>query len=342
MKRTIPAIKPLRHSLPVILACLVSPALAQDSIDLSGPWRFAPDVTDAGLAATPKQWKFPETIELPGQVAALHVQEARIEPSFAGRSVKVIVTANTNGTGEVTAKVRYAGPLREHFESESFSADLAEGRAELTTPINRDPRAWNELSPHLYQAQITLESAAGKDVVSENFGFRDLGKKNGRLAINGNPILLRGALECAIFPRTGYPPTDVAAWRRILKICKAHGLNHIRFHAWCPPEAAFIADDEEGFYFQVEASAWASNGGAEIGSGMPLDAWIDVETARMIREYGNHPSFLMRTYGNEPGGPNHAKWLQEYVARWKAKEARRYWTTAAGWRKSRSSATDFF
>ena len=44
---------------------------------------------------------------------------------------------------------------------------------------------------------------------------------------------------------------------------------------------------------------------------MPLDAWIDEETARMIREYGNHPSFLMMAYGNEPGGPNHAKWLQE-------------------------------
>ena len=158
-----------------------------------------------------------------------------------------------------------------------------------------------------------------------------MGKKDGRLAINGVPIFLRGTLECCIFPLTGYPPTDIDAWRRIVKICKAHGLNHIRFHSWCPPEAAFIAADEAGIYYQVESSAWASNGGAEIGSGMPLDAWIDVETARMIREYGNHPSFLMMAYGNEPGGPNYKNWLQEWVARWKAKDARRFWTTAAGW-----------
>jgi hypothetical protein len=264
-------------------------------------------------------------------VAALRVEEARIEPSLAEKSVKVIVTANERRKGKVTAKVRYAGPLRDLFESATVSADLTDGRAELMIPIDREPRAWNEFTPHLYTAEIVLESASGADLRRETFGFRDLGKKDGRLAINGAPIFLRGTLECCIFPLTGYPPTDIEAWRRIVKICKAHGLNHIRFHSWCPPEAAFIAADEAGIYYQVEASAWASNGGAEIGSGMPLDAWIDVETARMIREFGNHPSFLMMAYGNEPGGTNHKNWLQEWVARWKAKDTRRFWTTAAGW-----------
>jgi len=263
--------------------------------------------------------------------AALRVQEARIEPSFAGRSVKVIVTANRKGAGRVCVRICYAGPLRDRFEAEPASAELVDGRAKLTIALDREPRPWNEFSPHLYRAEVTLESAAGKEVVVEPFGFRDLGKKDGRLAINGTPIFLRGTLECCIFPLTGYPPTDVDAWRRIIRICREHGLNHMRFHSWCPPEAAFVAADEAGFYFQVEASAWASNGGAEIGSGMPLDAWIDIETTRMIRVHGNHPSFLMMAYGNEPGGPNDSKWLQAWVARWKAQDGRRFWTTAAGW-----------
>jgi hypothetical protein len=262
-------------------------------------------------------------------VAALRVQEARIEPSFAEKSVKVIVTADGKQNGKVTAKVLYNG-LRGGFESADVSAGLTDGRAELTIPMGSEPRAWDEFTPHLYTAEIVLESASGKDFRSETFGFRDLGKKDGRLAINGVPIFLRGTLECCIFPLTGYPPTDVESWRRIVRICKAHGLNHIRFHSWCPPEAAFIAADEAGFYYQVEASSWA-NQGASIGSGKPLDAWIDEETARMIREYGNHPSFLMMAYGNEPNGSNFKKWLQEWVARWKAKDARRFWTTAAGW-----------
>lgn len=263
-------------------------------------------------------------------VAALRMVDARIDASLAQKSVKVTVIANGKDAGKVTATVRYLGPLRDMFVSAESSANLIDGRAELTIPIDRGPRAWNEFTPHLYQADIVLESSAGKDLRSETFGFRDLCHKDGRLAINGVPIFLRGTLECAIFPLTGYPPTDVDAWRRIVKTCKAHGLNHIRFHSWCPPEAAFIAADEAGFYYQVEASSWA-NQGASIGSGKPLDAWIDEETTRMIRELGNHPSFLMMAYGNEPNGPNHKKWLQEWVARWKANDPRRFWTTAAGW-----------
>jgi hypothetical protein len=473
----------MKFSLLAFIAGLTFASAAPEAIDLTGEWKFAPDESDAGISATPEQWVFPETIRLPGQVAAqgfgekpsmktqwtgvgwrypelfkewqaddnfkipfflqpprryvapawyrkeieipadwsgkhallhlervhwqssawvdgklvgksnslgtphefdlgalppgkhtltlridnrivdvnpgflahsmtdhtqgnwngvvgkmelrpvaaLHVQEARVEPSFVGKSVKIMVTANRSGDAMVSAKVRYLGPLRDVFESETVQAQLSGGRAELTIPIAREPRGWNEFTPHLYQAEITMESPSGKEVRKETFGFRDLGKKDGRLAINGSPIFLRGTLECAIFPLTGYPPTDVDAWRRIIRICRAHGLNHIRFHSWCPPKAAFIAADEAGFYYQVEASAWASNGGAEIGSGMPLDAWIDEETARMIREFGNHPSFLMMAYGNEPGGSNHPKWLQEYVARWKAKDKRRFWTTAAGW-----------
>ena len=103
---------------------------------------------------------------------------------------------------------------------------------------------------------------------------------------------------------TGHPPTDVDSWKRIIRICKAHGLNHMRFHSWCPPEAAFAAADELGFYLQPEVSSWA-NGSAQIGSGRPLDAWIDAETERMLRAYGHHPSFVMLAYGNEPAGPNH-------------------------------------
>ena len=84
------------------------------------------------------------------------------------------------------------------------------------------------------------------------FGLREIAPQGTQLAINGRPIFLRGTLECCIFPLTGYPPTDVDAWKRIIRICQAHGLNHIRFHSWCPPEAAFAAADELGFYYQVE------------------------------------------------------------------------------------------
>jgi hypothetical protein len=77
--------------------------------------------------------------------------------------------------------------------------------------------------------------------------MREIKTEGKHILINGQPTFLRGTLECAIFPKTGYPPTDVDAWLRIFRICRAHGLNHLRFHSWCPPEAAFEAADQSGF-----------------------------------------------------------------------------------------------
>ncbi|MFM7179978.1 MAG: beta-galactosidase [Verrucomicrobiales bacterium] len=168
------------------------------------------------------------------------------------------------------------------------------------------------------------------DEKTTTFGFREIRSSGGQWTLNGVPLFLRGTLECCIFPLTGYPPTDVESWKRIIRICKAHGLNHIRFHSWCPPEVAFLAADQLGFYYQVEASSWA-NEGAEIGSGRPLDVWMERETERMVEAYGNHPSFLLFAYGNEPSGKNHVKWLRDFVAKWKSKDSRRAYTTGAGW-----------
>lgn len=156
--------------------------------------------------------------------------------------------------------------------------------------------------------------------------MRDFHVQGKSFVINGHPVFLRGTLECAIFPKTGFPPTDVEVWERIIKICKAHGLNHIRFHSWCPPKAAFEAADKLGFYYQVEASAWTT-----IGDGEPIDRWLYEESERMVAEYGNHPSFCLMSHGNEPRGKNHPEFLKNFVSYWKAKDSRRVYTTAAGW-----------
>jgi len=111
---------------------------------------------------------------------------------------------------------------------------------------------------------------------------------------------------------------------------KAHGLNHIRFHSWCPPEAAFTAADECGVYLQIECASWA-NQGSSIGDGKPIDDYIIRESKRIVREFGNHPSFCMMAYGNEPAGKNQVSYLEEFVSYWKKTDSRRVYTGGAGW-----------
>jgi hypothetical protein len=170
----------------------------------------------------------------------------------------------------------------------------------------------------------------GADMKQVNFGMREFKAEGTQFNINGRPVFLRGTLECAIFPKTGYPSTDVGEWTRILKVLKAHGLNHMRFHSWCPPEAAFTAADYLGVYLQVECSSWA-NQGSSIGDGKPIDQWLYQEAESILEAYGNHPSFCMMAYGNEPAGKNQVEFLADFIDHFKKKDSRRVYTGAAGW-----------
>jgi len=91
-----------------------------------------------------------------------------------------------------------------------------------------------------------------------------------------------------------------------------------------------VAADSMGIYLQVECSSWA-NQSTRLGSGLPIDQYIYDESERIVEEYGNHPSFVMMAYGNEPGGPNHVEYLKEFVNYWKQKDNRRIYTSGAGW-----------
>src|SRR5690606_9184583 len=111
---------------------------------------------------------------------------------------------------------------------------------------------WDEFNPFLYEmeAVLAVEGTAETSVRSP-FGMRNIAVTDGQIRVNGRPVFFRGTLESCIFPETGYPPTDVAEWARIFTIIKNYGLNHVRFHSWCPPKAAFLAADSLGVYLQV-------------------------------------------------------------------------------------------
>lgn len=216
------------------------------------------------------------------------------------------------------------GPARTSFTIDGECAEL-----ELLYELGDGAQLWDEFHPALYRLEVSLTARAGGKAYADKrtvtFGLREFKTDGTQFAVNGRKTFLRGTLECAIFPHTGYPPTDVAPWRRILKIVKAHGLNHVRFHSWCPPEAAFTAADEEGVYLQVECGLWA-----RFGDGRGVEEWLEREAERIVRAYGNHPSFVMMAHGNEPHG-DHKAYLARWVKEWRAKDPRRLYTSAAGW-----------
>lgn len=203
------------------------------------------------------------------------------------------------------------------------------GETTVTLPYPAGTARWSEFAPALQTATVTLKTPRGDDARTVRFGLREIAAEGSQLTLNGEKIFLRGTLECAIFPKTGHPPTERAEWERIFSVARSFGLNHLRFHSWCPPEAAFDVADERGFFLQIE-TCWA-NQSTTLGDAKPVDQWVMDETERILRTYGNHPSFVLMPYGNEPGGKNHAAFLARYVEHFKKRDPRRLWTSGAGW-----------
>lgn len=267
------------------------------------------------------------------QKSPFFISDIQIFPDVKNKSAKVEIQVGNNTGSSQTGKLKLsaksisaASPQKIEAKTLKFEVDGKTGSLTLEYPMGDDVRLWDEFNPNLYELTAELSSGSNKDVQQETFGMRHFRVEGTRFTVNGRPVFLRGTLECAIFPKTGYPPTDVESWERIIKVARAHGLNHLRFHSWCPPKAAFEAADKLGFYYQVEVSAWAT-----VGDGQPIDQWIYDESERMVVEYGNHPSFCMMPYGNEPHGANHAKYLAGFVQHWKNKDPRRVYTSGAGW-----------
>ena len=203
---------------------------------------------------------------------------------------------------------------------------------EFIISMGKDVKLWDEFSPSLYRMKLTINTEYGSDVRDVDFGMRKFEIKGKWFYVNGRKVMLRGTVENCDFPQTGYAPMDVESWTKVFNKCKEYGLNHMRFHSYCPPEAAFTAADMVGFYLQPEGPSWP-NHGPKLGLGQPIDKYLMDETIALTKSYGNHASYCMLACGNEPSG-NWVKWVSNFVDYWKKKDNRRVYTGASvgqGW-----------
>ncbi len=244
--------------------------------------------------------------------AANHVRRLRIYPDIKSMTVKVCIQKTGNKKVKLWVDGRKAISTRDTI---------------VTLPMD-DAQLWDEFNPNVY----TLHAVCGKDTVSSTFGMRSIAVSGSQLLLNGNPVFLRGTVENCCFPETGYPPTDEASWLRIFSKCKEYGLNHIRFHSYCPPEAALNVADRLGLYLQLEGPSWP-NHGVKLRRGMVTDQYLLDEGYRMLDAYGNHPSFTMMAAGNEPAG-DWVRYSDDWVKAMKAYDPTRIYTgfsVGGGW-----------
>jgi hypothetical protein len=264
-----------------------------------------------------------------------YFDDIQVYPDVDGR--RAVVKMRVHGKGEASLRLS-----AESFNSDKHHSVAAvsrkvnitngESEVEMELPMGDGMLLWDEFSPALYKLKAELTSGKKSEVREVEFGMRKFEIRGKWFYVNGRKTMLRGTVENCDFPLTGYAPMDVESWERVFRICRNYGLNHMRFHSFCPPEAAFKAADLVGFYLQPEGPSWP-NHGSKLGMGLPIDDYLMDETKAMAKEYGNYASFCMLSCGNEPSG-RWVDWVTKFVDYWEKTDSRRVYTGASvgnGW-----------
>jgi hypothetical protein len=254
------------------------------------------------------------------------IDQVQVYPCIAEKKIDIALTLSglLKDVEKAIVKIAVKGPSGK-FPAMTKQVETVPAEIRLKYHLGNDVVLWDEHHPVLYELSVSLQGKSSSERFSDHrqvtFGMREIRVSGTQVAVNGSPVHLRGNVDCAIFPDHGYPPMDVAWWKRLWLLYKDWGMNLVRFHSWCPPEAAFAAADETGLYLQPECSEWANNQTEE------QFRFLIAESLAMLRQYGNHPSFIMMALGNEKSIKK--EYLENLMGEWK-KDKRRLYTGKTG------------
>ena len=280
------------------------------------------------------------------------VDRVQVYPAADRRSVRVVAEVN-NTTGTAVAAVVDFEILgdrgAERFGSARAALSVEPGRSvvEQTVAVTAVVEPWDEFHLHRYRLAARLQAGEQRHAVEQLFGFRHIERDGRTIRVNGRRIFLRGTLDCCVYPKTGHPPMSLRDWLRVMRVIKDHGFNHVRYHSWCPPEAAFEAADRLGLYLTPETPFWVDRWITKTASkpkllGQDPDVldYIRREIRRMADAYGNHPSFAFFCIGNEFGTTSDWDQIDRLLAEAKHHDPRRLYTASTT--RQRVPADDYW
>lgn len=246
----------------------------------------------------------------------VHLLNIRIDASYEDR--RLDLECILHGAREKTVR---ATILDGDETVLSTNLALVGGSNRNLIDLPRDIVGWSEFTPKLYTLVLDLDG----EETRYSFGVRDFKAVGRHFEINGIRTFLRGKHDGLIFPETGYAPTDVDTWLRIMQTAKDYGINHYRFHTACPPDAAFTAADRLGIYMEPELPFWGTvTTEADDEHDVSAQAYLISEGFRMLDEFGNHPSFVMMSLGNELWGSQER--INEILATYRHYDSRPLYT----------------
>ena len=263
-----------------------------------------------------------------------YIKDVQVFPDIINKTVKICTEIENKSNTQYYKEISYTiNEVSYDEQKEAFKKISEKGvfsnticipsgniKVEYIFNMGESIHLWDEFTPNLYELKVNF-SETEKTII---FGMRDIRCEEKKIILNNEQIYMRGTLDCCYFPLTGYPATDLNTWLKIFKTAKEYGLNHIRFHSWCPPENAFLAADICGIYILAENVIWLNDDKnvciMAVGDCKQHYEYIPKEAERIVDTYGNHASFCMFSNGNELRGD--FKLLENIISQLKAKDKR--------------------
>ena len=239
-------------------------------------------------------------------VNSVYISDIQTYPDIDQHSVKIKMSILNRDTKSYNSSVDFDAVISNTPKNVSPVADKAKffiipgtNHFEFDLNLGKTVVLWEENMPAIYQLSLSLSlNGTVVDKKGSSFGLRKFSTSGTQFVINGHTTFLRGKHDACVFPLIAHAPMDTSTWDRYFKICKSWGINHVRFHSWCPPEAAFEAADKIGIYLQPEMPYW----GKEDPKKTELIEFLRKEGLNIQKTYSNHPSFVMFALGNELSG----------------------------------------
>ena len=262
-------------------------AKSEETTHLTRPWSYKGRAWYRRTVNIPAAWK--------GKTVSLMLE--RTKPSEVYVDGKFIGSSNDISTPQIfdLSKVLTPGSHQLAIMVDNGSGVPEQIYANSHAYTEDTQTNWNGIIGRIELSIVPYVAVSPQQVPSI---FKDFQIKGQHFYADGHPIFLRGKHDACVWPLTGHVAMDVDSWRSYLGDCAAYGLNHVRFHSWCPPEAAFVAADEYGIIMQPELPFWGSFDEKDD----TLMTFLHKEGENILRTYGHHPSFRMFALGNELWG----------------------------------------
>ncbi len=234
--------------------------------------------------------------------------------NYASGSMNVQLWMN-NGkreAGEKSVDVSLLSPDGTVIATRSALFSFAEGEKEKNVMVDFSGLSgllpWTAETPNLYTVEVVQKNAAGAEefVFSTKYGFRHIEISNGRVYINGERVLFKGANLQDTHPITGRT-VDVATMLADVKMMKQANMNTVRNSHYPRQAKMYSMFDYYGLYCMDEADVechfnWENSGSGGITF---QESWkeqyID-RTVRMVYRDRNFPSVFSWSLGNESNG----------------------------------------